>query len=662
MSESGSDPKNPQKNHKEQHPFKLEKMGKDDLLAILGGVVSSASGSESSTELPPEKTAKAQAEAPVRQVAETSVKASFETQAEPVPQAKVESSPEPVVQAPVEVSEVPVETPVKPLIKPAALHSAEFIKAPMPGAPPVFVKPTADASLTDKPDAVSESLDEIQEDVRVSEMKPPIQAETPKNREIEPVAVRVPPVAPPEPVETPKEEILQVKEALPVPPSVEEVTTPVAPPKPIEKSAPSPEKTPFQLPPSLTPPGMGSMFPKNSSVGTDPLGLFNATTLSSKAIPSIESQSAKPQTEAHVSGMPGLDLKNQGMLGLKPSTPQNDPLHLFDGPPPASFEKPLVGPKPPVDLSHLAEPKTIENDPLHLLDKVVSPANERSAIPGLPPITSAPAMPVISEMGSGPMAPLPDTEAWKSTLTKPPAVSRPYVPPLPKEDELKKASFLQRKLKPLAEISKIPVWVWETLLAVVLLGGLTIVAMLFHKPSYQLIDHLEALCPIRTDVKQIVELDITAFIDIEGKVKQMGFAPLVQLSVSEIPAPNLFAVYSDPGHPQNKTYAIILKVPGSNMPRLSFVNILSNGTWLSTNGWASKTQELEKLSSESAPNEDPAALWVHHQRRLEQALQTGVTASSVSERRFICALSDHLRWYMALKDIPAYKADFSSWF
>jgi hypothetical protein len=176
------------------------------------------------------------------------------------------------------------------------------------------------------------------------------------------------------------------------------------------------------------------------------------------------------------------------------------------------------------------------------------------------------------------------------------------------------------------------------------------------------VDRLEALRPARTDVRQIVELDITAFIDIESKIKQLGFTPLVQLSVPEIPAPNLFAVYTDSGNQKYKSYAVILKVPGSNMPRLSFVNVLSNGTWLSTNGWASKNQELEKLSSESAPGEDPVALWAHHQKRVDQAVQTGVAVTGVNERRFMCALSDHLRWYMAFKDIPAYKALFEEWF
>ena len=680
MSEPGSDPKTPKKNPREQYPFKLEKMGKDDLLAILGGVVSSPSGSASEqapveapvvptvpkpvephVEAPAEPAVKGpvavHAEAPVEPAVQEPVAAHVEAQAEPAAQEPVatptEAPVEPVVQEPVAVHaeapakpvvqehvEASVEAPISSAIKPAAVPSVEFIaRAAPPGAPLPSSKPGVDLSLTEKPDAASESLDEISEEPRPFIPKPPVQTDVPKGLETGEVPAPIPPVAPLSTPETAQEVPPPVKESLPLFPQTEKE-------KPAEIASPEPEKAPFQLPPSLTPPGMNSMFPKNASLGTDPLGLFKTNAPSSTAIP----ESAKPQVETAASGMPGP-------FGLKPATPQNDPLHLFDGPPITSPEKNTAGPKPAVDLSHLAPPKDFTNDPLHLLNNPAAPAAATSATPGIP----ADVLPTAPGAVPETMAPLPDSEAWKSTLTRPPALSRPYTPPA-KAVESKKASFLHRKLQPLADISKIPVKIWEILVVLVFLGLVAGVAALFHKPAYQLVDRLEALRPARTDVRQIVELDITAFIDIESKIKQLGFTPLVQLSVPEIPAPNLFAVYTDSGNQKYKSYAVILKVPGSNMPRLSFVNVLSNGTWLSTNGWASKNQELEKLSSESAPGEDPAALWAHHQKRVDQAVQTGVTVTGVNERRFMCALSDHLRWYMAVKDIPAYKALFEEWF
>jgi hypothetical protein len=691
MSEPGADPKNPKKNLREQYPFKLEKMGKDDLLAILGGVVSSPSESEpeqvpvetpvvpvvpkpmeSQTEAPAEPAIQvpvmAHVEAPVEPAIQESVESHVEAPVEPVIQEPVvdhvETPVELAVQKPVEShvealakpvvqehAEASVETPAPSAIKPPAKPSAEFItRASAPSMPLLSSKPDVELSLTEKPDAVSEILDEMSEEVRPFISKPPVQTEAPKGLEIGAVPSPILPVEPPPTPEISKEALAPVKESLPVPPPVEAALPQMEKAKPLEIEPPEPGKAHFQLPPSLTPPSMESMFPKNVTLGTDPLGLFKSSAPSSTAIPPAGPESAKPQGETAASGM-------SGPFGLKPSTPQNDPLHLFDGPPVASPDKTFASPKPTVDLSHLSPSKDVTSDPLHLLNNPMAPA---AATP-VTPVTPAGVSPTAQGMVPDTTAPLPESEAWKSTLTRPSALSRAYTPHAEAADA-KKASFLRRKLQPLADISKIPVKIWEILTVLVFVGLLAGVVMFFHKPTYQLVDRLEALSPARTDVRQIVELDITAFIDIESKIKQLGFAPLIQLSVPEIPAPNLFAVYTDSGNQKYKSYAVILKVPGSNMPRLSFVNVLSNGTWLSTNGWASKDQELDKLSSESTPGQDPVALWAHHQKRVDQAIQTGVTVSSVNERRFICALCDHLRWYMELKDIPAYKALFENWF
>jgi hypothetical protein len=223
----------------------------------------------------------------------------------------------------------------------------------------------------------------------------------------------------------------------------------------------------------------------------------------------------------------------------------------------------------------------------------------------------------------------------------------------------KPPSFLSRMLKPLAEKTKVPVIAWEVLVVLMVLGVAAAIGMKLRTPSYQLVDSLTPIHPIRMEVGEVPELDITAYLDIENKLKSMGFAQLTKVQIPEIPTSNLFSVYLNPS---DKAYGIILKVPGSNAPRLSFVNVLSNGVWMSTNAWSAKDQELEKLSSESAPKEDPSVLWAHHRKRLEQSKQAGLGVPNANEWRFLSSLSDHLRWYLALKGIPAYKAAFEDWF
>jgi hypothetical protein len=305
------------------------------------------------------------------------------------------------------------------------------------------------------------------------------------------------------------------------------------------------------------------------------------------------------------------------------------------------------------------EKKNVE-DPFRLFEKNAMATAPGGMNPVLPPVDNQGAAPDMPKT-----TPAADDMSWKSGLVKPLFPARPVAipPPVSKSgrpsDERKGGAFLRRLLEPVAAKTRVPVLAWEILMVLAILGGLAAAVLSFQKPAYQLTENLPALRPARIEVGQVVELDITSYLDLEGKIRQIGFVPLTRLSVPEIPSPNFFSVYLNPA---SKTYGILLKVPGSNTPRLSFVNILSNGTWLSTNGWASKDQELEKLNSESGVKEEPAALWAHHQKRLDQAVQSGLSVPSANEWRFICALSDHLRWFMAHQDIPAYKAAFEDWF
>jgi hypothetical protein len=399
----------------------------------------------------------------------------------------------------------------------------------------------------------------------------------------------------------------------------------------------------------------------------DPLHLFDAPPVipASAPPPHVEAPSMQQPVPNSIFPGPGT-----GFPGLGTDASKDDPLHLFDGPPKPISENPTVASKPMMDDPlHLFDapqaPASPFSTPLGMAENKVSAASGESRAPQGMSGAGANAAPEPGQPAMAPPVPASNGLDMMGGAIKPP-IAPAKVPaarmakltqlPTGPSQVTKARSFVAPWLLPIAQKTKIPVLVLELLLVLVPLGVATGLFFFFQKPSYQLVDRIEALRPTRTEVGEVVELDITAYLDLEGKIKQMGFTPLTRLSVPEIPAPNLFSVYLNPA---SKTYGIILKVPGSNMPLLSFVNILQDGTWLSTNGWPSKDQELEKLSSESAPKEEPAALWARHQKRLDQ---TEVGVANANDWRFICALSDHLRWFMALRGIPPYKAAFADWF
>jgi hypothetical protein len=637
MTEPGPNPSQPNPKPREHHLFEEEKIGNDDLMAILGGV-------------PPLK-------AP----------------AEPPPH----------------MEDLPVQLPPSLMpqgLAPKPVASSEVVPVPAPLAPPEIL-PVVASAITEPDEMLSDSEPDL-----------PTASMAVHQFPVEPTPLKTAPVAEappaPEPVvsETPKAPAAPppappfMKAKVEPPPSL-----PVSPPeKSMEPTAPSPlkpvvqlppglmppmggspmipikketqesgaEKAPIQLPSSLTPPGMipGGLMPKVSSGGEDPLHLFDG----SAPAPKPPTPSAPPM------GQPAPVIPPAGLGGVAPS--KDDPLHLFDGPVPSP--KPSV----PTNVGQTPRADAASSDPLHLFDgpPKTMPAPASTPLP-LPPLSAFPGKvstdspedalklpakkPLVPTQGV-PGRPdfqnldLKDLGVKARSGSVPPALSsRPVSEKTP--------SAIFQMLEPLARKAKVPVAAFIALGALLVLGIGFYLFTFFQGSSYKLEERLIALHPVRTEVGEVVELDITAFIDIEGKLKQLGFNPLVKLSVSEIPAPNFFAVYLNPSA---KTYGIILKRPGSIAPNLSFVSVMTTGLWLSTNAWDSKNKDLEKLSSESAPKEDVAALWARHQKRLEAEVQSGLSSANPSEWRFICALSDHLRWFMALKDIPVYKATFEEWF
>jgi hypothetical protein len=249
-----------------------------------------------------------------------------------------------------------------------------------------------------------------------------------------------------------------------------------------------------------------------------------------------------------------------------------------------------------------------------------------------------------------PMFPSPTKRIPKiSVLEKPAPVRKPN--PL--------REMTRKLLGPAAAHLRVPLWLLEVILVLVLGGAVGGTFLAAQGTGYTLVDSIIPLHEVRLEVTQVVDLDISTYLDLETKLTQMGFTPLIKITVPEIPSPNLFSVYLKA---DTNSYGIILKVPGSNTPRLSYVSFLSSNMWLSTNGWAAQKKEMDKLFSQSFPGMAPDALWKQHLAKINQFMQSGVGLQRASDYRFLSALSDHLRWFISIRNIPPFKAQFEDWF
>lgn len=704
MPEPGPDPLRPKSKPAGAGSETDGKIGNDDLMAIFGGVVSKDKASVSAE--PPASPATpvpvAPAEPPAAPKPQTSpadplrVPPSVLDGLESLPEigAETPATPAPVPQtASAEPSHAPVEPNAAP--KPDLSHLGS-----LPPLETVLSAPVAapvEPSVGVPTPAQAVSGDTLLDGVSDSEPDVPVAHSTPQ--------------PPPPPLETPKAESAA--------PSLEAAQVAPAP------TAESPEAKPAELgnvhlPPSLQPPGLkpGALFVKPSAPQGDPLGLFAAGAAATNSVEPASPAAPAPEKEASASAAAPVEAPSPATFpklhpmdlppmpaGTPSSTGKNleDPLSLFKSVPaskapetvPADVPAGRVPQVPAASASPLpplGEGKALPpSDPLHLFDPkpaAAAPVSSRppwenppvappepapkppSFAPGAVNAPTPAADPLHLFDGSAPPVPkaassadLPPFEGLNGTGVPPKDFSAPP-PPRPRvklaqEEEGEDVPFFQELKAKWVQKTHVPMWAWTLLLVLIALGIAGTLAKSFIKPPVQLTDSLPALHPTRTDVKEVVGLDITSYLDLDGKVKQLGFGPLVGLSVPEIPSPNFLSVYVNT---VTKTYAVLVMRPGLNKVSLSFVNTLSTGTWLSTNGWDVKGGSLEKLDSESAPQAPPAALWALHQKRLEKALQGGVESTNANQWRFLCALTDHLRWFMSFKDIPAYKAAFEDWF
>ena len=376
-------------------------------------------------------------------------------------------------------------------------------------------------------------------------------------------------------------------------------------------------------------------------------------------------------------GAPGTpSLMDDDPLGLftgKPPAPQTEPAKA--APPsvsPAPGAPPTVAPKPSGRPAPSFKPPagTPGSVPLHSLNldnliqepKALRPPFPQASYPA-PPVTGS--SPPPKDALASPMAPFDNFASAPGISALTPGTLEGTVSSKKNPLSFAKmwAKFLSRRtlglLGPLAKKLKVPTFVLGGVAVLLVAGGVTLAVVQGGQPPLALVDIIQPIHMVQVNSSQISELDITAYSDLQTKIQAMGFQPILQMTIPQLPTTNFFDVYmkEDAG-----TYAEILKMPGQIAPHLSFVTVFTNGLWFSTNAWQGAGQELKFLVSENFPTDTPDQLYVHHMQTLEKLKNDGdLQPQGMSENRYMSALSDHLRWFLNKKGIPTYQADFSQW-
>jgi hypothetical protein len=340
----------------------------------------------------------------------------------------------------------------------------------------------------------------------------------------------------------------------------------------------------------------------------------------------------------------GLDDDPLGLLGGGPSTapmPKMSPPKLE---PPKPF--PTLSMAPPVSTPPILAPKApspldssaSKGPPIDLGDLMNDPQPLR------PPFPKAP--------GSAP-APFssPGELAIKPQKAKSLFLVKIWI------------KFLVRKsyemFDPLAKKLKVPTYVFLGILLVLGVGVVVGAGTVLNQPSIALVESIQPIHFVRVSSVQISEMDVTTYADLQNQVQTLGFTPLMQMTIPQVPSPNFFDVglKGDAG-----TYSELIKMPGQITPHLSFVTYFNNGVMFSTNAWNGDNQQMDYLISEFYPSETPNQLYVQHIQGVDKLKQEkDWQVQAMDEKRYLAALSDHLRWFLAKKDIPSYKADFNLW-
>lgn len=374
---------------------------------------------------------------------------------------------------------------------------------------------------------------------------------------------------------------------------------------------------------------------------------------------------------------------------------------LVNIPPEPVIEKPQTGPAglPPLVFSPM---KSLDNDPLGLFKKSPSPSIPVTESPkpvatnpfaDLPKVVASDTMPLekpfaqfkppsteprLEKPGhvpnfdlAGMMNKLEDAEktAPKTAVFDPAALIPPQEKVSIRDLHAPKTSLLNPlhsladslwlKFNILATKLRVPGYLLAGIIFILLAGGLTYFLEQTSAPAVKTVESIPLITVVPMDISQVNNLDITAFTELSNHLGPLGFPQLISMTVPQL-LPNFFDVglNSDEG-----TYSEILIMPNQIGPRLSFVTVFTNGVWYSTNGWAGTNQQLDYLVSEFYPDQSPEQLYAQHKQGVEK-LQTDNSwqiQNGAGQDRYMADLSDHLRWFLKLKKIPADQADFASW-
>jgi hypothetical protein len=214
-------------------------------------------------------------------------------------------------------------------------------------------------------------------------------------------------------------------------------------------------------------------------------------------------------------------------------------------------------------------------------------------------------------------------------------------------------------LEPASEKLHIPSGILAVLVLVLLAGMVLGLGALMPVSAVKLVDGIPPLHVVEVTANQISEMDITAYTEFQNQLQTMGFTDILQCTLPQLPNTN----FMDVGMKQDvSTYSEIIKFPGTIAPKVSFVTVFTNGTWYSTNGWNGTGQENAWQVSEFFPDAPLDQLYVKHVQRVQQMeTDNGWQAQSLSENRYMAALSDEVRTFLVTKKIPAYQAAFDLW-
>jgi hypothetical protein len=377
----------------------------------------------------------------------------------------------------------------------------------------------------------------------------------------------------------------------------------------------------------------------------------------------IDAQKIEPVPVEIKPEPPKIEMPPIGLPAFKPM--DNDPLGLFKTAPAATMPMPEVSqsaaPKPFVDLPPL---KPVESKPFDGLPAMSAPL--------MPPIVSEKPLNAANLDMTSMMNKLDKVEpvGFAKTAFDPDAL-------IPAADQVSTRDLhapknqwqyqiksvvgaLWLKVDILAARFKIPGYLLAAIIFVLLAGGLTLFSQLTGGSSVVLVDSITPIHIIPVEVTQVSDMDITAFSDLQNHLGALGFTQTLQMTMPQMPSPNFF----DMGLKQDEgTYSEILRMPNQIGPRVSYVTVFTNGVWYSTNGWAGNPQQLDYLISEFSPDHTPEELYNEHLQGVQKILNANPDwqVQRASLNRYVAALTDHVRWFLSLKNILPYQADFAAW-